>query len=161
MILMGGHRPLTASASLRPFIEPGMSISVKTTVMSRRASRRMIASSALAVSMTSKPASSIMLTVLVRTRVSSSTMRTTFFLHRIPPSESHFQSLVIPKARRHLTAVCPQCDRNRRASKRYGSSSLNLAADAAGADSDSGPGEVGINLSSLIGDGDSVERLAP
>jgi hypothetical protein len=31
MILMGGHRPLTAWASLRPSIEPGISTSVKTT----------------------------------------------------------------------------------------------------------------------------------
>ena len=38
-----------ASASLRPFIEPGISISVKTTVMSRRASSRRIASLAFVV----------------------------------------------------------------------------------------------------------------
>jgi hypothetical protein len=44
MILMGGHRPLTACAS----IEPGISISMKTTVMSRRALSRRIASSVFA-----------------------------------------------------------------------------------------------------------------
>ena len=39
---MGGQRSLTAWASLRPSIDPGISISVKTTVMSRRASSRRI-----------------------------------------------------------------------------------------------------------------------
>ena len=39
MILIGGQRPRTARASFNPSIEPGIWISVKTTVMSRRASR--------------------------------------------------------------------------------------------------------------------------
>jgi hypothetical protein len=51
---MGGHRPMTASATLTPFIEPNMSISVKTMVMLRRASSTRIASSALAASMNFK-----------------------------------------------------------------------------------------------------------
>jgi hypothetical protein len=41
------EQPLTAYASLKPCIEPGISTSEKTTVMSRRASSRRIASSAL------------------------------------------------------------------------------------------------------------------
>ena len=39
IISIGDQRPLTARASFSPSIEPGIWISVKTTVMSRRASR--------------------------------------------------------------------------------------------------------------------------
>src|SRR5580693_5973623 len=76
MILIGGQRSRTACASLSPSIEPGMWISVNTTRISRRLSRIAMASSALAASITAKPASSTVWTAQKRTRGSSSTIRT-------------------------------------------------------------------------------------
>jgi hypothetical protein len=72
-----GHRPLTNLASFSPSMEPGICTSVNTTCMSGRASSMAIASSAFAASTTSKPASPIISAAFIRSRKSSSTIRTT------------------------------------------------------------------------------------
>lgn len=77
MIRTGGQRSLTAKASLSPSIEPGISMSVKTVVMSNLVSKIDIASSALDASTTVKPASSIIDTTSMRISGSSSTTSTT------------------------------------------------------------------------------------
>src|SRR6266478_1575372 len=76
MIFVGGHRPRTACASLRPSIEPGICMSVKMTLVSGRPSKISMASPASAASSASNPASSIISTALMRSKSSSSTTRT-------------------------------------------------------------------------------------
>jgi hypothetical protein len=72
-----GQRCLTACASFSPSIDPGILTSVNTTRMSRRVSRITKASSALAASTTSYPASVIISAACMRIRNSSSTTSTT------------------------------------------------------------------------------------
>ena len=74
---IGGHRSRTAFANFRPFIEPGMSLSLKTMRTSVRSSRINIASSAFTAVIASYPASSTKLIARARIMGSSSIMRTT------------------------------------------------------------------------------------
>jgi hypothetical protein len=78
-VTTGGHPFLTACASLMPFSEPGISMSVKTNSMSARAFKISSASSARLASIASKPAASMKSTASIRTNTSSSTTRTTRF----------------------------------------------------------------------------------
>ena len=74
---MHGQRWLTAHANSRPSIDPGISISVSTNRISGRLSRMRMPSSASAASTTLKPASSATFAARLRTRNSSSIIRTT------------------------------------------------------------------------------------
>ena len=56
MILIGGHRPRTARASLIPSIDPGMLMSVNTILISSRLSKILTASSAFDAQSGSNPA---------------------------------------------------------------------------------------------------------
>ena len=77
MILIGGHRPRTACASLIPSIDPGMLMSVNTILISPRLSRIRMASSAFDAQSASNPASRIMSIASIRMSGSSSTASTT------------------------------------------------------------------------------------
>jgi hypothetical protein len=76
MILIGGHRPRTACASLIPSIDPGMLMSVNTILISSRLSRIRMASSAFDAQSGSNPASQIMSIASIRMSGSSSTAST-------------------------------------------------------------------------------------
>lgn len=72
----GGQRCLTAAASFSPSIEPGMSISVKTSVILQSLSSTAMAASALSKVMTSYPASRRVSSTHSVMSISSSTTRT-------------------------------------------------------------------------------------
>jgi hypothetical protein len=77
MIIIGGQRRLIIDANFSPSMEPGICISVNTTVTSKRVSRIEIAWSAVPASTTSKPAATIISAAFKRIRESSSTISRT------------------------------------------------------------------------------------